>query len=276
MSIERREVALRNMQVLRETDYTGRGFVLGQSSNPDMDVIVYWLTGRSTSSRNRRITFNELDGSARTEAYDPSLLERPELLIYSAIREVQAYESNCQIVSNGDQTDTVAEGLVERSRGVMRGFERSLETRTYEPDKPNFTTRITGLLVPSKGKGRPYIKTSKIWRPNTGEDWLKDEDRRPPKRDLYYPEGEAGFGSMIHTYEHDGNPLPVFKGESRVVLLGETMEEIAQTYWDLLSQPNRVAMVVKAIHRSNSQVDWASFAQYNGRVSKHFCTISQL
>lgn len=259
-AVEKQESAASNMISLSFNEYPGRGLIVGQSDS-GQDVVVYWLMGRSTSSRNRKLLVDEASGSVRTEAYDPSKIERPELLIYTAIREVVTNGRRGQIVSNGDQTDTVYEFL---ERG--ESFEEALKTRTYEPDAPNYTSRISGLLVPANGDNTSEINLSKVSRSKGGNDSTEGK----PDHSLDKWPTEAGFGRMLHTYEGDGNPLPPFEGKPRLVLLNGNAEEIGYEYWRLLNTQNRVALVVKAIDRASSQVDWAVFNQFGNRQSRFF------
>lgn len=259
MSVDHVEFAWDNMQALAQNEYPGRGLILGQS-DLDQDIAVYWLMGRSESSRNRKLVLNEADGSVRTEAYDPSKIDRPDLLIYTAIRETVLNEERCQIVSNGDQTDTIFEFMQNGDT-----FVEALRTRTFEPDAPNYTPRISGLLIPTSGFSWPDITLSKIFR-SYGYGNLIGEDHS------FFPELEdkAGFGKMLHTYERNGDPLPSFDGGPRLVLLEGNAEVIGQKYWSLLNARNRVALVVKAVDRSTSNVDWALFNQFGGRVTQYF------
>ena len=211
---------------LRGSRYPGRGIVLGMDRSGDRYVQVYWVMGRSDNSRNR-VLVREGD-LVRTEARDPSRVTDPSLIIYTAMTCV----GRRHIVSNGHHTDVVASHLSEGGT-----FESAMLTQDPEPDAPNYTSRIAGLIDLD---GPPSFRLAKVFRsPFAADDSF---------RSLYaFEPPPPGFGLCVHTYSGDGDPLPPFEGDPYVVRLGETLEEIAAAYWSALDEENRVALVVKAI-----------------------------
>jgi phosphoribosylglycinamide formyltransferase-1 len=210
--------------------YPGRGIMLGRQGAPagkSRALIAYFIMGRSENSRNR--VFTEKDGGIVTEAFDPAKLTDPSLVIYAPVRVFGAYTT---IVTNGDQTDTVFNAL---SAGET--FKDALRTRTYEPDPPNFTPRISGLLTVKDG-GMAYRLSI-----------LKAGTNGSALRCFYdYPEPQAGEGRFISTYVTDGNHLPSFAGEPIPVSLGgETIDAFTTSLWNALDAENRVSLFVRSI-----------------------------
>ena len=184
-------------QELKENVYPGRGIVIGRSADGKKAVAAYFIMGRSSNSRNR-IFVTEGEG-IRTQAFDPSKLEDPSLIIYAPVRVL----GNKTIVTNGDQTDTIYDGM----KGGLT-FEQSLRSREFEPDGPNYTPRISGVMEMESGK---YGYSMSILKSNNGN---------PDGCNRYtysYENPAAGEGHFIHTYMHDGNPLPSFEGEPKLV-----------------------------------------------------------
>ena len=210
-------------QQLRSNPYPGRGIVLGRSANGKCAVAAYFIMGRSENSRNRVFTVTE-DG-IRTEAHDPSKMTDPSLIIYHPVRQV----GDSLVVTNGDQTDTVRDGLL-----AGRSFGQALHTREFEPDGPNYTPRISGILC-ENGSFRLSI--------------LKSADGDPSccHRFFYtYDHPLAGEGRFIHTYMGDGTPLPSFEGEpERVALTAPDAETLAQQMWAALNPDNKVSLFVR-------------------------------
>ncbi len=241
------EAAGENMAALAENPYPGRGIVIGRAAGEIASTVhVYWVMGRSENSRNRQLV---QDGdTVKTQAFDPSKVKDPSLIIYNAFATVLDGEGRVNhVVSNGDQTDTVVDGL-----GSGISFEGSLIERTYEPDAPNFTPRITGLSIPEPGFARHAL--SMISRRPNGEPrrqtgWFDDADMEP------------GVGACIHTYASDSPspeaPIPSFTGEPRTVLLDADPETTADRYWEILNRANRVALVVKQISLIDQTVQYA-------------------
>lgn len=211
---------------ISENTYPGRGLVIGRTSEGKW-VILYWIMGRSINSRNRR--FVAEGGTLRTEPVDTSLVEDPSLIIYEAMLELP----NIYIVSNGDQTHTISEAL--KNDGT---FENALATREREPDAPNFTPRISGLLDLSQ---QPGLLALSILKANP-------LDQRHTDRYTYRPASPIpGYGFGLTTYSGDGNPLPSFSGDPLLLPLNGDPETILETYWNALNKENRVSLAVKAI-----------------------------
>jgi hypothetical protein len=233
--------ATHNFESLRENSYPGRGIVVGMDETGRLLVQVYWIMGRSANSRNR-ILESEW-GELRTAAADPAKIKDPSLIIYNAMRELK----DLYLVSNGDQTDTIYQGLLA---GVS--FSQALNTRQYEPDAPNYTPRISAIS--SLREGVPVAELSILKRSPFGESC----DRQTFRYELFAP----GYGRCITTYDGDGDPLPSFSGEPRLMPLAGEGEEIAQMYWDALDLENRVALAVKTIDIATGTSDILIINQY--------------
>lgn len=191
-------------------------------------VQVYWIMGRSENSRNR-IFVPEENGFLRTEAADPAKLSDPSLIIYYPLR----HEGGAHIVTNGDQTDTIWEAL--KSGGT---FEQALGTRTYEPDPPNFTPRISGIVDLNDAQNAYKLSILKT----------NENDEAQTKRQFFhYEKALPGYGHFISTYVGDGNPLPSFAGEPKLAPLFDDEKETARFYWNLLNEDNRISLLVKTI-----------------------------
>lgn len=212
--------------------YPGRGIILGRSADSSRYVQVYWLTGRSENSRNR--VFVQEGDFVRTKAFDESKCSDPSLIIYYPVRNHGAVH----IVSNGDQTDTVYESLKKGDSA-----EEALFTRTYEPDAPNFTPRITGVIdCTAKRFTLSILK--------------KQGESSGALRGFYnFEDLSAGTGYCIHTYSSDGNPLPSFSGEPYPVSLSDSDKETAEKFWSLLNKENRVSLLVKSFALDGSGVN---------------------
>lgn len=206
--------------------YPGRGILLGRTAD-DRALIAYFIMGRSENSRNR--VFSEKDGGIITEAHDPSKLTDPSLIIYAPVR---IFDAETTIVTNGDQTDTIFSALWAGGT-----FEAALRTRTYEPDPPNFTPRISGLLT-VRGGSMGYTLSI-----------LKAGRNAQALRCFYeYPEPQAGEGRFLSTYETDGTPLPSFTGEPVSVALGAVpLDVFTRVLWNSLNEGNRVSLFTRSI-----------------------------
>ncbi|MDO4260704.1 MAG: IMP cyclohydrolase [Eubacteriales bacterium] len=218
-------------QELSSNAYPGRGIILGRTPDGAHAVAAYFIMGRSVNSRNR--VFVEDGAGIRTQAFDPSLLSDPSLIIYAPVRVL----GNKTIVTNGDQTDTIYEGLDRQLT-----FEQSLRSRAFEPDAPNYTPRISGVL---------HIEGNVF---NYALSILKSSDGDPDSCHRYtfaYEHPKAGQGHFIHTYLHDGDPLPSFEGEPKLVSVPDDMEEFAQTLWTSLNEDNKVSLFVRYIDLSD-------------------------
>ena len=214
-------------QELRSNAYPGRGIVIGRSEDGSKAVTAYFIMGRSANSRNR--VFTEDGEGIRTQAFDPARLEDPSLIIYAPVRVL----GNKTIVTNGDQTDTIYEGMDHQMK-----FEQSLRSREFEPDAPNYTPRISGIMHIENG-GYNYAMSI-----------LKSNNGNPDSclRFTYaYEAPAAGEGRFIHTYMHDGDPLPSFEGEPKAVGISGNIDQFTDMIWNSLDQDNKVSLFVRFI-----------------------------
>lgn len=214
-------------QELKGNAYPGRGIVIGRTADGKKAVTAYFIMGRSANSRNR--IFVEDGDGIRTQAFDPAKLEDPSLIIYAPVRVL----GNKTIVTNGDQTDTIYEGMDHQLT-----FEQSLRSREFEPDGPNYTPRISGILHIEKGS---YNYAMSI---------LKSDSGNPQSclRFTYaYENPAAGEGRFIHTYMHDGNPLPSFEGEPKKVAIQGDIDAFTEMVWNSLNEENKVSLFVRFI-----------------------------
>ena len=212
---------------LQGNSYPGRGIIIGRSADGSKAVTAYFIMGRSQNSRNR--VFVEEGDGIRTQAFDPSKLTDPSLIIYAPVRVF----GNETIVTNGDQTDTIYDGLKE---GLT--FEQSLRSREFEPDGPNYTPRISGLMHVEDGA---YDFAMSILKSNQGD---------PSQCNRYtytYDNPKAGEGRFIHTYMCDGNPLPSFEGEPKLISIPDDMDGFVETLWNSLNSDNKVSLFVRYI-----------------------------
>ena len=212
---------------LQENSYPGRGIIIGRSKDGTKAVTAYFIMGRSENSRNR--IFVEEGEGLRTQAYDPSKLTDPSLIIYAPVRVL----GHRTIVTNGDQTDTVYEGM---EKGLT--FEQSLRSREFEPDAPNYTPRISGLMELENGG---YSYSLSILKSNNGDPACCN------RYTFSYENCAAGEGHFIHTYLHDGNPLPSFEGEPKLVAIPDDMEKFTNMLWNNLNPENKVSLFVRYI-----------------------------
>jgi IMP cyclohydrolase len=225
-----------NVKALKKNSYPGRGIILGMTPDGQNLVQVYWIMGRSANSRNR-IFEAENDGSVKTKAYDEAKVEDPSLIIYYPAR----HEGDCHIISNGDQTDTIYQAIQNGD-----SFEDAIITRTFEPDAPNFTPRISGIMDVDNS---PFIYQLAV---------IKSIGNNPEYATHHffnYQKALPGVGHCIHTYAGDGNPLPAFYGEPYPVNLGDDIREVASFYWDLLNPENKISLMVKFIHRTTKKME---------------------
>ena len=214
-------------QELKENVYPGRGIIIGKTPDGKKAVTAYFIMGRSENSRNR--VFVEEGEGIRTQAFDPSKLVDPSLIIYAPVRVL----GNNTIVTNGDQTDTVYEGL---EKGLT--FEQSLRSRQFEPDEPNCTPRISGLLHVADGEFHYAMSI------------LKSNNGNPASNNRYtytYENPIAGEGRFIHTYMHDANPLPSFEGEPKWISIPDDMNAFTDALWNSLNEENKVSLFVRYI-----------------------------
>ncbi len=212
---------------LKNNAYPGRGIVLGKTPDGKKAVAAYFIMGRSANSRNR--VFVEDGEGIRTQAFDPSKMEDPSLIIYAPVRVL----GNKTIVTNGDQTDTIYEGMDKQMT-----FEQSLRSREFEPDGPNYTPRISGIMHIENGH---YNYAMSILKSNNG-------DPKSCCRFTYaYENPIDGEGRFIHTYMHDGNPLPSFEGEPKVVGISGDIDAFTKKVWESLNEENKVSLFVRFI-----------------------------
>ena len=213
--------------VLQANAYPGRGIVIGMTPDGTKAVTAYFIMGRSANSRNR--VFVEDGEGIRTEAFDASKMEDPSLIIYAPVRVL----GNKTIVTNGDQTDTIYAGLDKQLT-----FEVSLRSREFEPDGPNYTPRISGILHVVDGK---FSYAMSILKSNNGD---------PDSCNRYtfaYEKPKAGEARFIHTYMGDGNPLPSFEGEPELVDTMDDLDAYTDLLWDSLNEDNKVSLFVRMI-----------------------------
>ncbi len=207
--------------------YPGRGIVIGRSKNGKYAVTAYFIMGRSENSRNRVFV---IDGEGiRTKAYDESKLNDPSLIIYAPVRVLK----NCTIVTNGDQTDTIYEGL---EQGMT--MEQALRTREFEPDAPNYTPRISGVLHIENGH---FDYAMSILKSNHGNPECCN------RYTFTYDHAIASEGHLIHTYQGDGNPLPSFVGEPKQVTILDCIDDFTDMIWNSLNEENKVSLFVRYI-----------------------------
>jgi len=206
--------------------YPGRGIVIGKTPDGSKAVAAYFIMGRSANSRNR--IFTEKDGEIFTEPFDASRVEDPSLIIYAAVRSFE----NHLIVTNGNQTDTIYDGL--RAGG---SFESALEPREFEPDGPNWTPRISGMLTFAD---RDFTYKMSI---------LKSGDRAGSfcNRFTYSYGAEAGLGHFLHTYVCDGNPIPTFQGEPERVAIPDSIDTLTEALWNSLDAENKISLYVRYV-----------------------------
>ena len=208
---------------LQQNSYPGRGIVLGKSADGSQMVIAYFIMGRSENSRNR--VFVEENDGIKTQAFDPSKLTDPSLIIYSPVRVINGKT----IVTNGDQTDTIYDFIAKDDT-----FENALQTRTFEPDAPNFTPRISGII-----DGDRYTLSI-----------LKSANGNPDSTCRYffdYQSPLAGEGHFIHTYRCDGNPIPSFEGEPKKIAVNGDIDAFTESVWNSLNADNKVSLFTRYI-----------------------------
>lgn len=213
---------------LQNNSYPGRGIIIGLTPDGTKAATAYFIMGRSENSRNR--IFVEEGEGIRTEAYDPSKLEDPSLIIYAPVRVL----GNKTIVTNGDQTDTIFDQMDKQMT-----FEQSLRCREFEPDGPNYTPRISGIMHVENGS---YSYAMSILKSNNGN---------PAACNRYtfaYSTPIAGEARFIHTYMNDGNPLPSFEGEPELVDIADDIDAYTELLWNSLNEDNKVSLFVRYIN----------------------------
>lgn len=208
-------------QAVGATSYPGRGILAGKTPDGTRLFLAYFIMGRSVNSRNR--VFVEDGEGLRTRAFDPSKLSDPSLIIYAPVRVL----GNKIIVTNGDQTDTIRDFL---EQGLP--FEQALSTREFEPDGPNWTPRISGLLSPDGSYKLSILKSADA------------EGTACARYTFAYP-GLAGVGHFLHTYVTDGSPIPTFQGEPERVAIPDTLEDCVNLLWSNLNEANKISLYVR-------------------------------
>ena len=219
-------------QELKNNAYPGRGIVMGRSEDGTKAVTAYFIMGRSANSRNR--VFVEDGQSIRTQAFDPAKLEDPSLIIYAPVRVL----GNKTIVTNGDQTDTIVDYLKQG-----KSYFEALRTRQFEPDAPNYTSRISGVVNPDGSYSLSILKNF-------------TSDRTANKRFFYeYDKPVAGLGHFIHTYQCDGDPLPPFRGEPKCIRIELPIHEFTNLLWNSLNEQNKVSLFVRYVDLETGEVE---------------------
>lgn len=217
---------------IRGNSYVGRGIIIGKSQDGTKAAVAYFIMGRSENSRNR--VFAEEDGTLYTRPFDESKVEDPSLIIYAALRSLD----NKLIVTNGDQTDTIYEGLL-----AGKGFAESLESRAFEPDAPNFTPRISGMLTFAE---QDFTYSMSI---------LKSADAEGSACSRYtfsYP-ALNGVGHFLHTYVCDGTPIPTFQGEPERVTIPNDIDAFTTELWENLDAQNKISLYVRYVDLVSGQ-----------------------
>lgn len=224
--------------LLSENSYPGRGIVIGKSADGKNAMIAYFIMGRSENSRNR--IFERFQGGMRTKAFDESKLSDPSLIIYNPYLQIGKWD----IITNGDQTNTIYDYIVANGDDGY-AFEKSLHTREFEPDAPNFTPRISGMVY--------YAFDGKTF--NYKLSVLKSNNGNPDacQRYFYSYNPLDGIGHFIHTYKCDGNPIPSFYGEPEEVSLPNSAEELASLIWKNLNEDNKVSLFVRQVPLDGSE-----------------------
>lgn len=229
-------------KLIRENEYVGRGIVIGKTKDGSKACAAYFIMGRSANSRNR--VFTEKNSEVFTEPFDASKVEDPSLIIYAAIR---SYE-NKLIVTNGDQTDTIVDGL---ENGLS--FSEALKVRCFEPDAPNLTPRISGILIFDNGDFEYQMSILKS---------IDAEGTDCARFTFDYP-SKPGLGHFIHTYVCDGNPIPTFQGEPERVEIEDDIDIFTNKLWDALNENNKISLYVR-------YVDLATGVAENRCINKNF------
>ena len=223
-------------ELLRSNAYPGRGIALGRSADDKRAVMVYFIMGRSENSRNR--IFEETADGIRTKAFDESKMTDPSLIIYHPVRVL---EGGMTIVTNGDQTDTIRDGIAQG-----HCYRHALNTRTFEPDGPNWTPRISGVVKPDGSYNLSILKS------------LEGDPECCCRYFFEYDKPVAGKGHFISTYQGDGDPLPSFAGEPRLVPFGnEGAQELARKVWEALNGDNKVSLFVRTLDLTTGETDTA-------------------
>ena len=233
-------------ELLAGNTYPGRGIVIGKSADGKKAMIAYFIMGRSENSRNR--IFERYEGGMRTKAFDESKLSDPSLIIYNPYLSTKG--GNIDIITNGDQTNTIYDFINDKAReGMTDDFEAACASREFEPDAPNFTPRISGVLYYCFPRNTFTYKMS----------ILKSANGRGEvcRRFFYnYGEGENGIGHFIHTYKCDGNPIPTFTGEPERVEIPNDIDEFTNDIWTNLNEDNKISLYVRYVDLKDGKMDY--------------------
>ena len=219
-------------ELLKGNTYPGRGIVLGKSKDGKNAVAAYFIMGRSDNSRNR--IFTEKNGEVFTEPFDESKVEDPSLIIYAAIRSFK----NNLIVTNGNQTDTIYDGLENG-----KCFTKSLESREFEPDAPNFTPRISGMITFENNDFKYQMSILKSI----------DAQGSDCARYTYHYPAVSGLGHFLHTYICDGNPIPTFNGEPERIEIDNDIDKFSENLWNALDADNKISLYVRYTNLENGE-----------------------
>ena len=220
-------------ELIKDNSYVGRGIVIGKTEDGTKAAIAYFIMGRSENSGNR--VFVENGEEVIIHPFDASKVEDPSLIIYSPIR---VFENNL-IVTNGDQTDTIYDFVKEG-----KSFSESLETREFEPDAPNFTPRISGMLTFDEGDFTYQMSILKS----------ADPEGTACNRFTFSYSALSGLGHFIHTYQHDGNPIPTFCGEPERVVIPNDIDEFTKEIWENLNDANKISIYTRFVDLETGEV----------------------
>ena len=221
-------------ELLADNTYPGRGIIIGRTPDGTKAMTAYFIMGRSENSRNR--IFTEKNGEVFTEPFDASRVQDPSLIIYAAIRQ---FENNL-IVTNGNQTDTIYDGLKEG-----KCFTKALESREFEPDGPNFTPRISGMLTFGEGDFTYQMSILKS----------ADAEGSACNRFTWKYAPLNGLGHFLHTYVCDGNPIPTFQGEPERIAVCDNIDEETERLWKALNEQNKISLYVRYIDLKTGAVE---------------------
>ncbi len=220
--------------LIKDNSYVGRGIVIGKSKDAQKAVFAYFIMGRSENSRNR--VFTENGDEVTIYPFDASKVEDPSLIIYSPVRKIE----NSLIVTNGDQTDTIYDFIKDG-----KSFEEALETREFEPDKPNFTPRISGIMNFADDNFTYKMSILKS----------ADAEGTECNRYTFSYKALAGLGHFIHTYNCDGNPIPTFTGEPERVIIPDDIDEFTNNIWNNLNEDNKISLYVRYIDLKSGKTE---------------------
>ena len=221
-------------ELLKGNPYVGRGIVIGKTPNAKKAAVAYFIMGRSENSRNR--IFAEENGAVFTKPFDESKVKDPSLIIYAAIREFE----NKLIVTNGDQTDTIYDGLKNG-----KCFNYSLKSREFEPDAPNLTPRISGMLT---FENKDFTYEMSILK-------SADAEGTACNRYLFSYNALAGLGHFLHTYVTDGSPIPTFQGEPERMVIPDSIDEFTEALWNNLDEANKISLYVRYIDLESGECE---------------------